>query len=1518
MKLHTNYVLMGLCLAGLSGPLRGRAATVWNGPLITYTQPAPDPTQAANRDPLTSNVALTRGVSAGLFNGVTETVYAHNLSPANTEWAVGALANYATLTYASWEVTGGGNPVLNLPGQQLVLHLIADDIYLSLKFTSLGGHGAGGFSYQRSTPAAANAPPTVALVSPTNGAAFTFPANVAITATDDDSDGSVASVAFFDGGTLLGTANSTPYTLTASLAVGGHTLTAVATDNLGLSTTSAPVNVTVSAPNQPPSITITNPLNNALLGSPANVTVRASATDPDGSVTNVQFFDGGVSLGNDATSPYSVTARLGLGVHVLTAVASDNFGLTATSAPVSVTLAGYLPPITNGTIAILLQPVATNLAAPDYAISPPGDATRLFVVEQNGLLRVIQNGTLLPQAALDIQSRVQPPLVPTNPNDERGFLGLAFHPGFNDPASPGYRTLYTYNSELIPAGTMPTYPVPTTATNNYKNVVNEWKISATNASVVDPSSRREVISFGKTAGNHNGGTITFGPDGYLYLALGDGGDANDVGVSHIEPGGNAQNLSTPLGKFLRFDPLQPALTPSSADAISANGQYRLPVSNPFQGPGQVPEIYAYGMRNPYRYSFDRLTGDLIHADVGQNNVEEIDRIVLGGNYGWPIKEGDFLFNRTNGPAGNAGTIGLPPGNRSPGAPAGLIDPISGPMGTLEYDHNDGISITGGFVYRGTAIPELYGKYVFGDLALKTAPVRADGRLFYADLQAGTINAFPLPQFGGSAILPNGLTVHGFGQDDDGELYALVTNTSANGTGGIVYKLIPVHRNVPPSVVLTNPTSGASLPAPATVTLQASASDSDGSVTNVQFFDGVTSLGNVTVGPYNLTVGLTAGSHTFTAVASDNQGATTTSTPVTVTVTLLPSLTYVERKLVSDIPGQAEQTDPNLVNPWGMAFSPTGPFWMADNHAGVSTLYNGSGQVLSLVVTISPPTGGTPPGAPTGVVYNNTPDFLVGPGLAARFIFATEDGTIVSWNSGTTAVLKADLSASGAIYKGLALGNSGGQNYLYAANFHAGRVDVFDTGYNLVTPAGSFTDPALPAGFAPFNIQNVGGRLYVAYALQDAEGHDDVAGPGNGFVDVFDTSGQLLQRLASNGPLNSPWGITLAPAGFGGFSQALLIGNFGDGLINAFDPATGRFLGPLLNASGRPIAIQGLWDLKFGNGGQAGDAHTLYFTAGIAGGGSLEDHGLFGSLAAVVPTITSIVDKGLSTTITWAGGLPPFLLQKKLSLSDASWWNLLTTSNRSVTVAKEGTSGFYRLVNQAQTTVLPFTVLLNGQAESPVVATPATALGTLSIEGGVFSYHITFSGLSSAATAAHVHGSASATNSAGVEFPLVGASGTAGTLSGTHTLTTTEWQSITNGLAYVNIHTAPHPGGEIRGQIVPLQLTATLSGSAEVPPVTTPATGSATLTMIGSQMTYLVTYSGLLGAATASHIHGPADTAHPAGVLVPLSTPTGTSGSISGTVSLTPPVLANVLAGMTYINIHTTTNAGGEIRGQITR
>jgi len=328
--------------------------------------------------------------------------------------------------------------------------------------------------------------------------------------------------------------------------------------------------------------------------------------------------------------------------------------------------------------------------------------------------------------------------------------------------------------------------------------------------------------------------------------------------------------------------------------------------------------------------------------------------------------------------------------------------------------------------------------------------------------------------------------------------------------------------------------------------------------------------------------------------------------------------YIQSNLVSDLPGVATFLDPNLKNPWGMASTPTSPIWVADNHTGVATLYNGSGVAQALVVTIPPPAGGTGPSAPTGNVFNaSTTDFTVaGAGTAAHFIFATEDGTIAAWNSGTSAVLKVDNSASGAVYKGLAIGNNGVGNFLYATNFSAGTIDVFNGSFSTTTLAGNFTDPNLPAGFAPFGIQNIGGILFVTYAKQDAAKHDDVAGPGNGYVNRFDTNGNLLSRFASGGALNSPWGLATAGANFGDLSGLILIGNFGDGKINGFHAATGTFVNTLNNPAGNPIAIPGLWALLFGNGGTGGLTSELFFSAGIPGPDEVEDHGLFGKFAAV--------------------------------------------------------------------------------------------------------------------------------------------------------------------------------------------------------------------------------------------------------------------------------------------------------------
>jgi uncharacterized protein (TIGR03118 family) len=348
--------------------------------------------------------------------------------------------------------------------------------------------------------------------------------------------------------------------------------------------------------------------------------------------------------------------------------------------------------------------------------------------------------------------------------------------------------------------------------------------------------------------------------------------------------------------------------------------------------------------------------------------------------------------------------------------------------------------------------------------------------------------------------------------------------------------------------------------------------------------------------------------------------------ITISVLGLPSVLgvsqgYIQHNLVSDLPGMAERTDANLINPWGIVAPPMGPLWISDNNAGVSTVYFGNGrpfpkQRSPLVVSIPPPAGGAGAGAPTGIVFNNTSDFRITNGShsePAAFIFATEDGTLAGWNpevNRTAAILAADKSSSGAVYKGLALGTNQSGNFLFATDFHNGFVAMFDSGFNLVS---TFTDSSIPAGFAPFGVRNIGGTLFVTYAKQKPpQNHDDQSGPGNGFVDEFSTSGTLVRRFASNGTLNSPWGLALAGPDFGKFSHALLVGDFGDGRINAFDASTGQFLGQLDDQRGNPIAISGLWGLTFGNNFEGERSNLLFFTAGI----EEEAHGLFGTLRAM--------------------------------------------------------------------------------------------------------------------------------------------------------------------------------------------------------------------------------------------------------------------------------------------------------------
>jgi uncharacterized protein (TIGR03118 family) len=321
--------------------------------------------------------------------------------------------------------------------------------------------------------------------------------------------------------------------------------------------------------------------------------------------------------------------------------------------------------------------------------------------------------------------------------------------------------------------------------------------------------------------------------------------------------------------------------------------------------------------------------------------------------------------------------------------------------------------------------------------------------------------------------------------------------------------------------------------------------------------------------------------------------------------------YTVTALVSDQPGVAPVTDPNLVNAWGLTSGPTTPWWVADNETSVSTLYRGSDGARFPLPPIGPLVVNVP-NHPTGTVFNPTTGFGLGASGKALFLFDTEEGKVLGWNGaqGTDAVVVANLN-DGAIYKGLAIADTANGPRLYAADFHNARVDVFDGSFNSVIPGG-FVDPSLPSGYAPFGIQTIDNRVFVTYGQQDADAEDEVAGQGKGFVDVYDTAGNLLGRVAQHGQLNAPWGLALAPSTFGRFAGDLLVGNFGDGQINAYaELGNGHFehRGELRDASGKSLTIDGLWALEFGKAGNNAPAGTLFFTAGPDD----ESHGLFGQI-----------------------------------------------------------------------------------------------------------------------------------------------------------------------------------------------------------------------------------------------------------------------------------------------------------------
>lgn len=424
-------------------------------------------------------------------------------------------------------------------------------------------------------------------------------------------------------------------------------------------------------------------------------------------------------------------------------------------------------PIATGPLRVRFETVTTGMTAPNWGAAVPGCTAlkgRLVVTDQDGILWAVNLATGGKSVFLDVSDRlVSLGVAGPGTFDERGLLGVAFHPNF---ATNGL--LYTYTSQPVD-GPADFSTMPEDEEANHQSVITEWQVPepCDASSVVDPTSDRELLRIDQPQFNHDAGALVFGPDDMLYIALGDGGAADDQGVGHV-PGGNGQEPGNILGTILRIDP--------DGDT-AANGQYGIPADNPFVGTeGFLDETFAYGFRNPFRFSFDTRTGAMYIADVGQNDIEEIDIGVAGGNYGWRIKEGSFCFDPNSNDPGFVFTCG------PDDAPEGLIDPIA------EYDHDEGIAVVGGFVYRGRRIPPLRGRYVFGDFF---QPPILSGRLFYLEKNARILEF----QLADRDTL--GFALLGFGQDANGEVYALANLTGTPfGDTGVVLRIAPADRPAP--------------------------------------------------------------------------------------------------------------------------------------------------------------------------------------------------------------------------------------------------------------------------------------------------------------------------------------------------------------------------------------------------------------------------------------------------------------------------------------------------------------------------------------------------------------------------------------------------------------------------------------------------------------------------------------------------------------------------------------------------
>ncbi len=1069
--------------------------------------------------------------------------------------------------------------------------------------------------------------------------------------------------------------------------------------------------------NQPPIVSLVSPTNGAVFAASASVTIQASAQDPDGTVMQVQFLDGANSLGVAVNSPYEITLTLSPGIHVLTAVATDNQNAMTTSAPVTITVSsvpivdpipGHIP---KGDITLELQPVLAGLASPLGLVVPPDGSGRMFVYDQVGLVWVVTATGAQATPLLDVRNR----LTTLGVYDERGLLGLAVHPGFATN-----HLLYTYTSEPVAGlADFMTLLAPG-ETNDHQSVIAEWRIDTADTNRVDLTTRREIMRIDEPEANNNGGALHFGPDGYLYVGLGDGGSEDDQGVGHL-PQGNGQSLNTILGKIIRLD---------VNGRNSANGQYGVPVDNPFVGTMNVVEIYAYGLRNPFSFDFDRLTGDLLAGDVGQNDVEEIDVVTRGGNYGWNPKEGSFYFDPNGTGPGYVTTTPVSP------IPPGLIDPIA------EYDHDEGSAVIGGYRYRGTQIPALQGRYVFGDWGSLAAP---SGRLFYLDA-TNAINELRL----GVDDRPLGFWLKGFGQDAAGELYLFASRTLGPvGDSGMMFKLVS-----PPSPIEVASTS-------------------------VQVPD-VTSTWTGGQGPFALQkkadlsdpvwqdVNFTAQA-TATAPLDTDAGffrvADTASQPA------IPLAVYLDSALEVPAPTGTGATGSGLLSLVGDVLrfdlryeGLSAPATAAHIHGPADTT-----QATNVLVSLVPFNGGAfgVSGALSGTVLLTDEQKAMVLAGKTYVNFHTTNHPAGELR-GQIAPVMMQAVMSGANERPAPLDNAAhglgtftlvGTNLSF--NLTYGGLSAPATAAHIHAPATTAQATNVIVSLAPFN----GGAFGTSGSLEGTVGltppqlawvidglsyvnfhtTNHPAGELRGQIRSQATAVPLTARL--NGLLERPTALTNSATGSATFSLEGQTLAFNVNYSGLSAPATAAHIhGPATTAEATNVLIS----LAPFNGGAFGIQGTL------------------------------------------SGSVTVTPQQREWLLAGLTYVNFHTTNNP---------AGELR----GQIAPVLMRASLNGNNEQPnPIVTPGFGSGTFALVWDNLNLAATYRDLLSPATASHIHGPASVFQSVSVLVSMEpfngGAYGSSGSLAGTAPLSITNLAALIDGQTYLNFHTTNNPSGEIRGQI----------------------------------------------------------------------------------------------------------------------